>query len=103
MKHALLFLTTYLFLTSMSFAQKSAERQVYYDNWPTKVASNAPPKPGGNGVTPNYVPIGTTWDHRIITYSFANGTGDITGNDERQAIKDGFAPGISRSKHFRSV
>lgn len=35
--------------------------------------------------------MGTEWDHRIITYFFQNGTGDIVGDGEQQAIRDGFA------------
>lgn len=34
---------------------------------------------------------GNSWDHRIITYFFQNGTDDITGDQERQAIRDAFA------------
>lgn len=45
-----------------------------------------------SGAQPNFVPLGTTWgSHRIITYFFQNGTPDITLDDERQAIRDGFA------------
>lgn len=34
---------------------------------------------------------GNSWDHRIITYFFQNGTDDIAGDQERQAIRDAFA------------
>ena len=35
------------------------------------------------GITPDYVIQGNSWDHRVLTYWFSNGTNDITGNDER--------------------
>jgi hypothetical protein len=39
----------------------------------------------------NFVPIGTIWDHRIITFFFQNGSNDIARNNEQQAISDAFA------------
>jgi hypothetical protein len=38
-----------------------------------------------------YVLSGRKWDHTNITYFFQNGTADISGDGERQAIRDGFA------------
>jgi len=38
-----------------------------------------------------FVVDGRKWDHTNITYFFQNGTADIGGNDERQAIRDAFA------------
>lgn len=46
---------------------------------------------GKDEFTPNFVPIGTKWNHRIISYFFNNGTDDIAANNEQQAIRDGFA------------
>jgi len=65
------------------------KKKVLYDDWPVTRSSNASKSKGGNYV-PNFVPIGTTWNHRIITYCFTNGTTDIANNDEQQAIRDGF-------------
>ncbi len=66
-----------------------AYSQVVYDNFPTTVPSNA--KVNRDDVTTNYVPIGTQWNRRVITYAFQNGTPDIVGDGERQAVRDGFA------------
>ncbi|MCF6402919.1 matrixin family metalloprotease [Chitinophaga filiformis] len=38
-----------------------------------------------------YTIQGNSWDHRIITYFFQNGTDDIAGDQERQAVRDAFA------------
>jgi hypothetical protein len=38
-------------------------------------------------MTPDYVIQGNSWNHRILTYWFSNGTNDITGNEERIAIR----------------
>lgn len=37
-------------------------------------------------INPDYVIQGNSWDHRILTYWFSNGTEDILGNDERTAL-----------------
>lgn len=66
--------------------------QAKYDNFPTTLPRNADI---GNqkkeGAETNFVPVGTSWANRIITYGFQNGTDDINGDDERQAIRDAFA------------
>ncbi|MCW5912875.1 MAG: matrixin family metalloprotease [Cyclobacteriaceae bacterium] len=67
------------------------KKVVLYDDWPVTVASNANRNKNTGDISVNFVPIGTTWDHRIITYFFQNGTGDIAGNNEQQAIRDAFA------------
>lgn len=67
------------------------KEKLYYDDWPVTVESNANRKLISKDLNVDWVPIGTTWDHRIITYFFQNGTNDIDGNNERQAIKDAFA------------
>ncbi len=68
--------------------------QVYYDDWPTTRATNDRDSvltdKSGN-VTTNFVPIGTTWNRRVLTYFFENGTPDINANDERQAFRDALA------------
>ena len=38
-----------------------------------------------------FVVSGRKWDHTNLTYFFQNGTLDIFGNDERQAVRDAFA------------
>lgn len=73
-------------ITNEALCQES----VLYDDWPTTVKSNAGKKKTPDFQT-NFVALGTTWDHRIISYFFANGTGDIADNDERQGIRDGFS------------
>lgn len=91
MKHALL--TFLLFIaTYQVFSQN--KKQVLYDDWPTTVPSNGDRTKEARkegDVNSSFVPIGTTWNHRIITYFFQNGTDDLAGNNERQAIRDGFA------------
>lgn len=77
-------------LITSNFAM-SQQHKVLYDNWPTTVPSNAERQNINIDVQAKYVPIGRTWDHRIITYFFQNGTPDITGNDERQAVIDAMA------------
>lgn len=38
-----------------------------------------------------YVVDGRKWDHTDLTYYFSNGTGDITGGQEQQAVRDAMA------------
>lgn len=93
MKKALSLILLFFLITTVAVAQRSqidrVNQETLYDDWPVTVESNALPK--SRGVTPSFVPIGTTWDHRIITYFFQNGTGDLAGDTEHQAIRDGFA------------
>lgn len=35
--------------------------------------------------------VQSTWDHTDLTYAFENGTADIAGEEERQAVRDGMA------------
>ncbi|GIV36398.1 MAG: hypothetical protein KatS3mg032_0777 [Cyclobacteriaceae bacterium] len=67
------------------------KKVVLYDDWPVTVESNASKIKSSGDITINFVPIGTTWDHRVITFFFQNGTDDIAGNNEQQAIRDAFA------------
>lgn len=78
------------FLITFGFAQIKSKK-VLYDDWPTTKTTNVREKNKSTGPTTSFVPIGTTWDHRIITYYFDNGTNDINANDETQAIRDAFA------------
>ena len=67
------------------------KKVVLYDDWPVTVESNANRNESSGDISVYFVPIGTTWDHRIITYFFQNGTADIEENNEQQAIRDAFA------------
>ncbi|MEO7992474.1 MAG: matrixin family metalloprotease [Chryseolinea sp.] len=86
----LLVMSITLSVVSFSYGQS---RQPRYDDYPITVPSNAkafenfePGKP-----SQNYNLIGTVWNHRVITYFFQNGTADLAGNTETQAIRDAFA------------
>lgn len=83
-----------ILIVSFFFSLKT-HGQVYYDDWPITRKSNDRSKDnsivGKDEFTPNFVPIGTKWNHRIISYFFNNGTDDIAANNEQQAIRDGFA------------
>ncbi|MDT0677306.1 matrixin family metalloprotease [Autumnicola musiva] len=63
---------------------------VYYDDWPTTRPSNERIIQENDYPSLYFVPIGTTWNHRIITYFIDNGTNDIAGDNENEAIRDGF-------------
>lgn len=70
--------------------------QTRYDEFPTTIPRNADIRKkndseGKGGAQTNFVPIGTSWPNRIISYAFQNGTADIAGDDERQAVRDAFA------------
>lgn len=86
-----------LLMVSFFFFCVEINAQVYYDDWPIIRKSNDESKDNSvikideDSRTANFVPMGTEWDHRIITYFFQNGTGDIVGDGEQQAIRDGFA------------
>lgn len=74
------------------YSQENFEKITIYDDWPVTVISNEHRQALNSGdFSINFVPIGTTWDHRIITYFFQNGTTDINGDNEKQAIRDGFS------------
>lgn len=81
-----------ILLTINSFVSLSQEKKlkILYDDWPITVKSNKDRLKNGD-LSPYFVIIGTTWNHRAITYFFANGTDDITGNIERLAIRDAFS------------
>jgi len=83
-KFYLLFLFCLIVVTGFSQHQGNgkSKKALLYDDWPVTVESNANRNRSSTGdITVNFVPIGTTWDHRTITYFFENGTDDIVGND----------------------
>ncbi len=87
----LLFITFILTTPYYAFSQvKNQSNKTWYDDWPT-IPANANIN-GYNSdksnLSPNYVLIGRSWDHRIITFFFQNGTPDIGGNAEEQAVLD---------------
>lgn len=61
--------------------------EVKYDGWSKTVSLNASKGKSGDGA--DFVPIGTTWNHRLLRYFVANGTNDMA--NEVQALRDGFA------------
>ncbi len=66
-----------------SLAQEQ-EKGIKYDDWPVTRETNVR-EPG------RYVPLGTTWDHNILTFFIVNGTPDINGDLENGAIFDAMA------------
>jgi hypothetical protein len=80
------------FMATQSKAQ-APEKRLRYDNWTTTVSTNdrsratSPTK----DVTTNFAVFGTQWDHRVITYTFANTTADIASDGGRQAVREAFA------------
>lgn len=92
MKKIIFLLLTCLYLTIClcSFGQQNINKQVLYDDWPITVKSNKSSTIKFDKNTNRFVPIGTKWDHQIITYYFQNQTSDISGTEEYQAIKEGF-------------
>lgn len=88
----LLLIGIVLLSTLEVFSQNN--KKTLYDDWPVIVKSNAEStsKKGiKSDLSSDFVLIGTSWNHRLNTYFFRNGTGDLAGNDERQAIRNGFA------------
>ncbi len=69
-----------LFLTLKSFSQIN----VFYGNDWIIVSDNGQ-------VDPNFEIIGNAWDCRYLTYFFINGTNDIPGNFERNAVRRAMA------------
>lgn len=68
-------LSCFYFLSSLF-----AFSQILIDDGPIIVKNK-------NRFIPEYVIHGNSWDHRILTYWFANGTNDIEGDNERDAIR----------------
>lgn len=78
-------------ILNLSAYSQNKVKKVAYDDWPITKSSNVKSFEKTGDVTVNFVPIGTVWDRNIITYFCQNGTDDINADDERQAIRDGFA------------
>ena len=80
------------FCTLVAFGQQLEEKKILkYDNWPITVAANADIRSKmGGGASTEYVTV-SSWDHRILTYFFQNGTPDMAGNTERDAVQQGMA------------
>jgi len=55
----------------------ASKKQFLYDELPT-------------GIQPNFAPV-TKWNHLDLTYTFLNGTADIAGDEERQAVREAMA------------
>lgn len=71
---------------------KDVQPALEYDDWPITISTNERGKMNAADIAKlKYVPIGTVWDHRVISYFFQNGTADISGNGEHQAVRDAFA------------
>lgn len=89
-KKILLILSCFSIFTGVTYGQsnKNQNDTVYYDDWPITRSSNIRPEFLGDGIQPNFVPIGTVWNHRVLSYFFDNGTNDIASNGEQQAVKD---------------
>jgi hypothetical protein len=67
-------LTIYLIscFCNLSFAQTR------YDNWPTLETNDRSKIISKQNNQPMFNPIGRSWNHRIITFSFQNSTLDIS-------------------------
>ncbi|PRY35975.1 matrixin [Spirosoma oryzae] len=86
--------TFYLLMMLSCLSFLPALGQAKYDDFPTTVPRNADvgkKKSNKDGPSTNFVPIGTSWGRRVLSYAFENGTDDIAGDNERQAIRDAFA------------
>lgn len=81
----------FCFCTLAAIGQQTEKYKLIYDNWPVTVAANADVRSKmGSGVNSKFVPV-SSWDHRILTYFFQNGTPDMAGNTERDAVRQGMA------------
>lgn len=91
MKIKLLFiLLCFSVFPGVTYSQSNNNQKddVYYDDWPVTRSTNIRLEFFGDGIQPNFVPLGTVWNHRVISYFFGNGTNDIDYNGEQRAIKD---------------
>lgn len=84
MKQALLFLVSLLLLSGNVLAQR---RPLLYDPWTRTVATNDRTKWPSGGAA-DFVAVGSSWNNRILTYSFTNGTPDVASDGGRQAVRD---------------
>lgn len=70
-----------------AFGQK--EKALLYDDWPYTIHANKDIL-NKRANHPNYVPFGSVWNKRILTYFFSNGTDDMSGSTEHDAVRQGF-------------
>ncbi|HXQ70143.1 MAG TPA: matrixin family metalloprotease, partial [Pyrinomonadaceae bacterium] len=73
---AAMFAVVVMIAGSLNSPKANAQSSVRYDDLPDLA---------------EFVVDGRKWDHTNLTYFFQNGTTDIGGNDERQAIRDALA------------
>lgn len=76
-----------MFLSNLAVGQRKA---VYYDDWPITVKANADRGKKKGDISPNFTPVGSTWNRRILTYFFQNGTTDIAGDGGRGVVRQAF-------------
>lgn len=83
-------LSCFFIFTGIGYGQSNKDQNdtVYFDDWPITRSSNIRPELLEDGNQTNFVPIGTVWNHRVLSYFFKNGTNDIASDGEQQAIKD---------------
>lgn len=81
-----------MFFSSAQAQTVNNDTTFLYDNWPTIVPSNADvgKKFKDGQINPNYVPIGSVWNKRLLTYFFQNHTNDISVLAQRDAIRKAF-------------
>ncbi|GAA4419489.1 hypothetical protein GCM10023187_53850 [Nibrella viscosa] len=92
MKNIYKALTAFLLIIttkSLTLGQGSKKESALYDDWPVTVSSNLTQGKKNTNVSA-YFSINRSWNHRILTYYFQNGTNDIAGDGERQAIRQAF-------------
>ncbi|WP_318350275.1 matrixin family metalloprotease [Aquipluma nitroreducens] len=65
---------------TLLFLSASAYTQILIDDGPIIINKKT-------SIAPDYAIQGNSWNHRILTYWFSNGTTDITGTEERTAIR----------------
>ena len=70
---------TAVFILASSGLSQASPRRVLYDGWPRA--------PSGD-IQVNFV-ARCAWESSTVTYTFLNGTSDIVGEGEKQAVRDG--------------
>jgi hypothetical protein len=69
-------------LATLTIPSSKSFAQILYDNGPIFVPGTPPP----NG----FVTDGRTWNCRVVSFMFINGTNDITGDGEREPVRQAF-------------
>ena len=69
----------FIFLTLL-FLSTSVYTQILIDDGPIIINKKT-------SIAPDYAIQGNSWNHRILTYWFSNGTADIAGTGERTAVQ----------------